>query len=342
MQSNTFCASCYRAVGNIFVKCIICCGYYHKSCSCIESDEFLLIKSSKNVLYCCNKCVDASQDMIAKVSDLSNQIIELKNLFIAYVNENNAKESALPKKEKTRAKPNLSKQQRGRSPLRPSLSSNCNTLLISKPVIADHDANVVPTELTANKLNSKMRVRRESFCLSDDSINNAANVVVSTEPTISNGNEMKSNMRIRRPSLCNSQYSDAHSNAATENSKEKIDIPAKNLEWINVTSKRNRKRAIYGDNNNEDLEVIADKKWIHLSSFKPTVTEDQIVNYVAKYAKIGKNHIKCYKLVKKGVDLNDLKRLSFKIGITDVYYTEVFNTSLWPANVKVRPFTFFK
>lgn len=356
MRPKKFCAACFRVVGSAFLKCITCKEHYHKECSGIDNDnEYYLLTSSKYAVYNCNKCFNSSQDLTSKVSELSNQIIELKNLFDAYLNNNNIKESAQSKNEKSNAKPILSfdkLQQRSRSPLRTSFSSNSNALHLSnghridaKPVIADHDVHnanvVVPTELDANKLKCKVRVRRASLCLSDASFNNddTANVVVPIETTNDVVNETKSNFRLRRPSLCLSQYSD--DNAANKISKEINDIPVNNLEWVNVQARRKRKCIIFGDNNNKDLDVIADKKWVHLSYFKPSVTVENIVNYISKNAKIGLNHLECYKLVKKGADMNKLRKLSFKIGITAEYYNEILNPSLWPVDVKVRQFQFF-
>lgn len=75
--------------------------------------------------------------------------------------------------------------------------------------------------------------------------------------------------------------------------------PTNNAEWVNIKSRRNRRKAIVGENNSDELQVVVKKKWIHLSSFKPNVTEDQIIAYVGKRIDISIDHMICYKLVKK-------------------------------------------
>lgn len=60
--------------------------------------------------------------------------------------------------------------------------------------------------------------------------------------------------------------------------------------------------------------VVVKKKFLHISSFIPSVTTDQILNYVEKNAKIDKQHLECTRLVKKDVDVTSLKHVNFKIG----------------------------
>ncbi|XP_075167808.1 uncharacterized protein LOC142239962 [Haematobia irritans] len=111
-------------------------------------------------------------------------------------------------------------------------------------------------------------------------------------------------------------------------------------QWLLIKKKRNR--PIIGENVNNELDVIAVKKWIHVSSFKPHVSEDNIIEYVEKHIKISKEHLVCYKLVKKDADASLIKKVSFKIGVSPIYYDELFKPSVWPSSVRVRPFKFFQ
>lgn len=346
MQSNVSCVSCFRAVGNLFVTCISCNGYYHKLCSGIINDHhFHLIKSSKNIVYNCNNCVNSCSDLYAKVSVLSEEIQELKQKFCSYENNKNATDRSSFKNKQKNAKEclnsNRDEQRRVHSPLRDSFPSNSANLVSSgvnanNVVVAaevndnarHNSVNVTTEPSNVNAVNSlnKIRSRRDSICLADNP----------DSETEINASDLKSNeMRSRRESFCLSVSS--ASVAATAKSH----IPVHNTEWIDVKSKRKMKRSIFGANENNDLDVIANKKWIHLSSFKSSVTVEQILNYIWKYSNIGKDKIDCYKLVKKDANLNELKKISFKIGVNAEIYKEIYKPSLWPANVRLRPFQIF-
>ncbi|XP_075158149.1 uncharacterized protein LOC142231426 [Haematobia irritans] len=88
-----------------------------------------------------------------------------------------------------------------------------------------------------------------------------------------------------------------------------MSIPTNNYRW--ASNRRHNKRVIYGDNAAGELEVVSNKKWVHISFFKPNVTAEQILNYVVKHTSIDMNNMECYKLVKKDADLSAIKRISF-------------------------------
>ncbi|XP_017465381.1 PREDICTED: uncharacterized protein LOC108358512 [Rhagoletis zephyria] len=50
----------------------------------------------------------------------------------------------------------------------------------------------------------------------------------------------------------------------------------------------------------------------------------------------------CYKLVKKGTPDADLKRINFKLGVPEYSFESILSSDLWPVNVAVRPFRFFR
>lgn len=315
MRTNTFCAGCFSAVGNVFIKCSLCSKHFHQKCSGVNNDrDFKFLNTSKNAVYKCNQCAKESSDLIAKVSMLSNEIKELKAEFQAYKNKNNKIESVSFLNKKTYAETSFAEkknvQKSGQSTFCNSFSSNsakCNLSNGNDVVVADaHDVDC----LNAN--------------------------VVAAEPKDPSLNVLRA--RIRRESICLSEKSDDTDTVATANSQAESDIPVSNSEWIDVKPKIKRKHFVFGNNNNKDLDVFDHKKWVHLSSFKPNVTVEQVKEYIAKYANINKINIQCYKLVKNGADMNVLKSISFKVGVSMEFYKELLKPSLWPANVRVRPF----
>lgn len=104
--------------------------------------------------------------------------------------------------------------------------------------------------------------------------------------------------------------------------------------------RKNRVLAV-GDNNTNELDVVVNKKYVHVSSFKPSVTADKMIEYICKSSTIEKHHIECTRLTKKDVDVNTLKHVNFKLGVSPNFYEDIIKPSLWPKNIKIRPFIFF-
>lgn len=73
----------------------------------------------------------------------------------------------------------------------------------------------------------------------------------------------------------------------------------------------------------------------------PTVTSDDIIAYVVKHTKIEKHLLSCHRLVKKDTPENTLKRVNFKLGVSENLLELLLNPDIWPENVTVRPFRFF-
>lgn len=112
--------------------------------------------------------------------------------------------------------------------------------------------------------------------------------------------------------------------------------------WTNVRRRKRRNRVlVHGENASNDLDVADKKKYLHISSLKPSVSPDMIIDYVEKNTKIAKHHLECTRLVKRDVDVNTLKHVNFKLGVSPCFYDEVMKSTLWPINVRVRPFVFF-
>ena len=113
--------------------------------------------------------------------------------------------------------------------------------------------------------------------------------------------------------------------------------------WQNVTRRKKKMQssALVGERKNVNLDVVVTKKWVHVSSFKPNVSHESIINYVNENAGIPKEHIVCCKLIKRNADLEKLTKISFKLGVSPHYYDKITQPSLWPVDVRVRPFVFF-
>ncbi|XP_017472424.1 PREDICTED: uncharacterized protein LOC108363543, partial [Rhagoletis zephyria] len=95
--------------------------------------------------------------------------------------------------------------------------------------------------------------------------------------------------------------------------------PQLGADWITVPRKKvpKRRNVVVGRNENNDLGVFSRFKWLHLSSFKPTVSEVDIINYVSNQVIVDKQQIACYKLVKKDTNETALKYINFKLGVPE-------------------------
>lgn len=318
MQSNTFCGGCFKAVGGFFVKCIVCNGAFHKLCSGIDSDfEFKFLQSAKNVAYKCNGCSKASKDLVAMISMLSKEIIELKLLFHAYIGKNNISESVSSKKIQANTSGVLLNNNNNVSESR----KNPTRAVV---VAADHADNLPGVSHSSPTRNVNTVRNVNTLDAVGDAVNSLHGV------SVYDGNATVS-----------VNQSNNNANAVTltaDNSKN-------NAGWTNVNRRKNHskkpsksRRVIVGESNNMELDVVIRMKWVHLSSFKPSVTEDNITDYVVKYLSIDKMHLKCYKLIKKDFPEDNLKFVNFKLGVSPDYYQELFKPGLWTSDIKVRPF----
>lgn len=127
--------------------------------------------------------------------------------------------------------------------------------------------------------------------------------------------------------------------------------------WKTVQSKRDRQRhnqthvnqtLVVGTSDSGELDV-ADVapvrrrfKWLHVSSFRNTVSAANIIDYVVKHANIDEKLVACYKLVKKDADMDSLNYVNFKLGVSGDDYKKVLKPELWPAKVTICPFRFFQ
>lgn len=341
MSNAPCCSICYKEfIGNCFVKCKICYAKFHNFCAGIDNDaEYKLLKKSINIVFNCNNCVKSSNDLIAVMSTLTSEIAELKIQLLMFSKNNNT-ENILQLRSSLPNAVSKSTQFENYQPVRQPLhiTSHKTSHLITSP---SHSAvNVVVPDCNDDN------IRNANMCAvtndtNDDAVVGGRSAVDGSNVNLNtNINSVNSSQRVI-DTHSHSSLPISSSYAATVTSQAEGDIPANNLPWSQVTRKRKGRRVVFGVNTNSELDVIVNKKWVHLSSFKPSVTTDQILNYVEKYANVTKNHLVCYKLVKKDADVNALTRISFKLGVSAGYYNELFKPSLWPSDVRVRPFKFF-
>ncbi|XP_017475218.1 PREDICTED: uncharacterized protein LOC108365638 isoform X2 [Rhagoletis zephyria] len=163
----------------------------------------------------------------------------------------------------------------------------------------------------------------------DDSYNSAAvksssvrPTAVSTMPTTSGTNVTHGNIYERSADKSVDAIAAANENGGDSAAARNLNRPKR----INI---------VHGRNNNTDLEVVFKKKWLHISSFKPSVSEDNLIAYVSKHAKIDSTHLTCYKLVKKGTPLESLRSVNFKIGVISSLYNNILNPNVWPSDIIV-------
>lgn len=163
-----------------------------------------------------------------------------------------------------------------------------------------------------------------------------ADVVAGTSHKI----KTKGNMDIRDPKDAVTDVLDDESDVFSTVNTE---TEAINTDWVTKRRRKRKPRKVLciGENSNTELDVVLKKKWVHISSLKPSVSENTIIDYVSRHLNIGKEHLECFKLVKKDASLENLKYINFKLGISSDYYNDLLSPSLWPSNVRLRPFKFF-
>lgn len=93
---------------------------------------------------------------------------------------------------------------------------------------------------------------------------------------------------------------------------------------------------IQGTDDSSTLKVIEPKIWYHVSRFDPETTADDIKKHVSE--KVNSSEVECYALIPKGRSSEDLRFITFKVGVLNSSREAVVEPSIWPNNVTVRPF----
>lgn len=80
-------------------------------------------------------------------------------------------------------------------------------------------------------------------------------------------------------------------------------------------------------------------KSIYISRLQPTVTIENITEYVKKkMPELKENDISLRMLVKKDQKLNELTYISYRLACTEEYYAKFMDSEFWPAHVMIGEF----
>lgn len=77
-------------------------------------------------------------------------------------------------------------------------------------------------------------------------------------------------------------------------------------------------------------------KWIHVSNVSPETTVASLSEFMSKTFKIMNS--KCHSLLKRSQSLDDLRSVSFKVGVDKDSFDHILKSKKWPSEVKVREF----
>lgn len=313
----SFCGVCFKK--DCDLSCTICKKTFH--IVCVDLDEVsvsTVLKNNRNIVYICDLCLDAASCMQKSINFLLNEVLELKA---------NIKEFSNTRKE----------CENNNNLVRDNIS---NSRLNKSKKNAKQQHTHVPTQTSVDMLSTQQLHRSNASqfpTLADDDI------VVVDDAVDSAAHSSSCMLRSRGQSF--SCVPGVSSNSQSRH------LPQQN-EGVNLTdftvvrrkrqNKRKNAKVVFGDNDVGDLDVVSRKKWVHLSSFKSSVTEEHIVSYVEKSLKISKEHLSCYKLVKKDTPPEEIKYVNFKLGISSQFYDELLKPHLWQSNIRVRPFKFFQ
>ena len=86
------------------------------------------------------------------------------------------------------------------------------------------------------------------------------------------------------------------------------------------------------------LPSVPRLRFMHISRLKNTVTEANVINFVASKLSLPTTSLICSKLVKKDVDITSLHFINFKLGVPAASFNRVLKTDMWPIGVQIKPF----
>lgn len=117
-------------------------------------------------------------------------------------------------------------------------------------------------------------------------------------------------------------------------------------EIINVEDSHNKtfRSVLVGDGNVEQSngeivlapQAIEERRWIFVSRLNPNTTADTLSLWLKN--KLKSEDILCFPLIPRGVQINDLKMISFKMGIPMSLLDAAKSKSNWPPGVQIRDF----
>ncbi|XP_036340175.1 uncharacterized protein LOC118749485 [Rhagoletis pomonella] len=345
---NSLCAS------GDFITCGLCSLNFHLKCAKLNSACLKVIKSNKNLIFRCDTC--SSVSISSCLAKISNALCSLKEIETAFGGHSNLHNPEYPKNS------NISHVSinNAASNIAPSNdTADNNNLIITRSKARVADLNKSP--LSINSSISFASAASSAGAITTNALTAdvvtacSANPIGICSPSMCTVNETvtlsprNTSLAADNPSAAahatGTSAADNDNRSATND--ESTEIGDKNSNnnaaWTEVKNRRRKKAlVVVGSNDSTELSVAIRNKWLHLSSFDPQVSAEDIKKYVAKHAGIDADSLACYMLVKKDDPVGKHKRVNFKLGVSSVNYQKLLSSSLWPANVRVRPFRFFQ
>ena len=96
--------------------------------------------------------------------------------------------------------------------------------------------------------------------------------------------------------------------------------------------------AIVGLDSSLDWSVDVAREWLYVSRIKTTVSQSQLINFVAGKLGTDIGKIQGHTLIKNGVDISSLNYVSFKLGVPKSFVGSLMDPSFWPKGILVKPF----
>lgn len=337
------------------VICGICNSKTHLKCANILAPDLVLLKNNKNIMFTCDNCavsfsrskVDkafkniSALDKFIKIFNCSDSEVE-DNKSVALAADNVSNTMFTRSKAKV-TEPKIVKMQSSNQRLTMPLHTN-------NAEIANMQS-VTLVDLPADKSVSLVGGPNNGSTTNNSAPNavvvDSNNVVVNACAVNATPSSSIAPSNYAAAAAC-AVYSVAASNATCPSpashdirmlsadnapSDSNISIGAAKVnsgQWATVMKrqKQNKQILVVGTNANADLDVSIRSKWLHLSSFANSVTEDNILDYVVNHAGVPKNSLMCHKLVKKDTPISTLKRVNFKLGVPETLYEKLLNSDI--------------
>lgn len=250
------CSQCYKKIQlGSQVVCNICQRKFHTVCVKVDKESAInALSSFANIVFNCDNCLQSSCDLVKKISLLSYEMEEMKSMLAQLIssndNCNNSKNSA------NRSLP-LLKTGLGDSMPQRSLASNAQS------------ANLVRSSRCDIHAHDNLSMCATTQSVVGDGVVGDGVIAAAVSATVSSVDVAATNSN-----GAGAGYADVDVGSVST-------LGGVSLEhggWENVTRRKHKhkkRRVVVGENDNAELDVVVKKRWVHLSSFKNTVTEDQ-------------------------------------------------------------------
>lgn len=353
------CLVCKNAiVGEIPFACYVCKGEIHKLCTGLDPNFVKNFDKYENCFYKCDKCLNCSDNIYETVSELVSEVRELKSLIAKCPVSSHFQCNGNSCFLNTASGPNTPVAVATVVADMNGLTKSTDNALLSNTV-SDSDAPVVAAKVVADKTGltksttASAPIRRKSITYAEAAatVDNAVAEIdlLLLSPAINtlNAASTSSSSMLNAPVSANAGPA-VHTNNIVSAAR---DVPAgisanpdndDGSNWNLVSKKvKSARKSVVGNAENNELDVRVMKKFVHISSFKPSVSEQDIISYVVKHTGILEHNIVCRKLVKRDAVSDDLKWVNFKLGVPQEFLKKLLVPDLWQAGIKVRPFEFF-